>query len=48
VEGFEVFENREPVASHVLVSEAHVDVIVDQSSAKLTFVEFAIEVVGFA
>lgn len=41
------FVNKEPVISHVLVSLAHVLVMVDQSSAKDALVAFVRAVVGF-
>lgn len=41
--GFVEFVNKEMVASHVLVSEAHVVVIVDHNSEKFTFAVFVKE-----
>jgi hypothetical protein len=42
-----MLSNKLPVSIHVRVSEAHVVVIVDQSSAKLGFAWFVKLVVGF-
>ena len=47
VVGFDELSNMLPVASHVLVSLAHVVVIVDQSSANEGLTLFVSDVVGF-
>lgn len=47
VVGLELLSKREIHSSHVRVSEAHVVVIVLQSSAKETFAAFTRDVTGF-
>ena len=47
VDGLEVLSMRDTISSHVLVSVAHVVVIVLHNSAKDTLVVFASVVLGF-
>ena len=47
VVGFDGLVNKELVASHVLVSDAHVDVMVDHNSAKEALVLLVSAVEGF-